>query len=367
LVFVLPLLGLAVLPLLGLTALSATPAIALAPRVPPAAPAARLAYATGTEHSSPAVWVANVSGGEAKRLGLGLQPLISPNGQLVAASAFGTVVGTQEQGPSIVVYSTAAAAPLNELSLATATAQPLAWSLDSRYLAVFMQSTAVTNVAQTSGLAVIDTTTGAVTTIAHGQIYGASFAQDGSDRIVYGRTPSLSSSAPSNLYVSNPDGSGGRRLTSDGRSLNPVWGPRYIAYDRERLRRNDAPVFQIWLTSPSGGRARKLTNVRVRSLVSGLVPVDFSNNGSRLLAEFEGQDTSEAWTVLVSSGRARELIVRGESVVGGGISSDGRTVLIDEKSFEGPPSGGRVAQIPFAGGKRSRVLVAHASQGSWNR
>ena len=61
---------------------------------------------------------------------------------------FGTIVGPQEQGPAIVVYSTAAGAPLNTLSLDTATAQPLAWSPDSRYLAVFMQSNSVTNIAQ---------------------------------------------------------------------------------------------------------------------------------------------------------------------------------------------------------------------------
>ena len=204
-----------VLPLLALTALTAAPAVAGAhsePRPKLAVPG--LAYATGTERSSPAVWVANANGGQAKRLGLGLEPLISPNGQWVAASAFGAVVGTQEQGPAIVVYSTAAGAPLNELSLATATAQPLAWSSDSRYLAVFMQSNSVTNIAQGSGLAVIDTTTGAVTTIAHGQIYGASFAQDGSDRIVYGRAPSQSPSAPVNLYMSGPDGSGRRALTT---------------------------------------------------------------------------------------------------------------------------------------------------------
>jgi hypothetical protein len=353
---------------LALIALSAAPAIAGAHSEPPPRPTVpHLAYVTGTERSSPAVWVANASGGQAKRLGLGLEPLISPNGQWVATSAFGTVVGTQEQGPAIVIYpTTAAAAPLNELSLATATAQPLAWSPDSRYLAVFMQSNSVTNIAQGSGLAVIDTTTGAVTTIAHGQIYGASFAQDGSDRIVYGRAPSLSPSAPANLYMSAPDGSGRRALTTDGRSLNPVWGPQYIAYDREHLRRNYAPRYDIWLRAPGSSTARRLTNVPADKLVVGLVPIAFSANGSRLLSEFEGEDTSAAWTVRVPSGRARPITFRNQSVVGAGISSDGSTLLVDLGSFEAPPSAGRVASIPFAGG-RPKVLVAHGAQASWNR
>jgi hypothetical protein len=347
------------------TACSTAPAIAVAPSVPPAA-VARLTYLTETATSTPKVWIASVSGSERKLLGPGQQPLLAPNGQSVAAGLFGTVVGAQEQGPSMVIYPATGGAPTTYLNLATATATPLAWSPDSRYLAVMRQSTGVTNIAAGSGLDVIDTQTGTVASIAEGQIYGASFAQDGSDRVVFGRSLSLSPSAAANLYVSNPDGSGLRRLTSDGRSLNPIWGPRYIAYDHERLRRNYAPRYDIWLRSPSSSAARRLTNVPANKLVVGLVPIAFSASGSRLLAEFEGQDTSGAYAVNVVSGRAREVTVRGHAVQGAGISSDGSTLLIDENAFEQAPSNGRVATIPFAGGKRSKVLVAHASQGSWN-
>ena len=351
--------------LLSCAALSAAPAVAVAPSAVSMG-AVRLAYVTGTaQEPSPSVWIAEVSGREPRQLGAGVDPLLAPDGQSVAVGLFGATTNS-EQGPALAVYSALAAPALTYLNLASATATPLAWSPDSRYLAVSLQSTSVTDIARRSGLAVIDTTTGLVRTIAHGQISGASFAQDGSDRIAYARAPSLSLSAPVNVYVSAADGSARRALTRDGRSLNPVWGLRYIAYDRERLRAGDAPVFQIWLATPNGGGARRLTNVRVRSLVVGLVPIAFSSDGSRLLAEFEGQDTSEAWTVLVKSQRARRLSVRGQPVVGAGLSGDGRAVLIDEASFEGPPSDGRVAEIPFAGG-RSKVLVAHGAQASWNR
>lgn len=327
----------------------------------------RLAYVTGTARSTPTVWVATADGGQPTRLGPGLDPLLAPNGEAVAAGLFGATPNS-EQGSALGIYSTARPAkPTGEyLSLSTVTATPLAWSPDSRYLAVDEQSTAVTNSAAGSGLVVIDTSTGTMTTIARGQIYGASFAPDGSDRLVFARSPSLVLTAPTNLYTSGPDGSGVRPITHNGRSLNPVWGPRYIAYDRERPRKNDASVFQIWLASPSGGASRRLTGISVRALVEGLVPLEFSADGSRLLTQFEGQDTSEAWTVLVSSGRVHRLSVRGQPVMAAGISGDGRTVLIDEKGFEGPPSGGRVSSIPFVGG-RPRVLVAHGSQASWNR
>jgi hypothetical protein len=344
---------------------AALPVIDAPPSSPPAPAAERLAYVTGTIHSPSAVWVANSDGSQPKRLGVGGDPLISPNGQLVAASLFGATLNSEE-GPALAVYSATGAPSSEYLSLVTATAMPLAWSPDSRYVAVSLMSTAVSNIAKQSGLAVIDTQTGTVTTIMHGAISGASFAPDGSDRLVFARAPSLAVNAQTNIYLSQPNGAAISQLSHDGRSLNPVWGPSYIAYDRERLRRNDAPVYQIWLLAPSGGRARRLTNVHVRSLVVGLVPLAFSSDGSRLLAEYGGQDTSEAWAVRVPSGRAKRLTVRGQSVVGAGLSRDGSTVLIDEQGFEGPPSSGRVARMPFAGGRPS-VLVAHGSQGSWNR
>ncbi|HEX3519628.1 MAG TPA: hypothetical protein VHT29_11410 [Solirubrobacteraceae bacterium] len=338
------------------------PATDLVPVAPPA-----LTYVTGTARSLPAVWVAQADGSSPVRLGPGLDPVISPNGQAVAAGLFGTTANS-EQGPALGIYATGETGKLlgEYLSLAAVTVTPLVWSPDSRYLAVAVQSTAVRNAGARSGLAVIDTTSGTVTTIAHGQIYGASFAPGTSDRLVFARAPSLLLSAPTDLYTSMPDGSGLKQLTHDGRSLYPTWGARSIAYDRERPRRNDASVFQIWITPTNGGRSHRLTDLPARPLVSGLVPLAFSEDGSRLLAQYKGQDTSEAWTVRVPSGRARRITVHGQPVQAAGLSRDGSTVLVNEKGFEGPPSEGRVAAIPFAGG-RPRVLVAHGSQAGWNR
>jgi hypothetical protein len=351
-------------------ALLAAPIAAANPAVdPPAAsPGPSLAYVTQTARSPATVWLTPVKGGARIRLGSGTQPLIAPGGQQVAASLSGTGGGS-ETGPALVVWGIGGA-PLTYFDLATVTATPLAWSRDLRYLAVELQSTAATNPASAnstsgSGLAVIDLGLHTVTMVARGQIYGASFAPNRSDRIVYARASSSSLSASVNLFLSNPDGSRVSALTRDGRSLNPVWGSRGIAFDKERLRGNDAPVYQIWLRSPSGSSVRRLTNIGVRSLASGLVPLAFSTDGKRLLAEFEGQDTSEAWTVRVLTGGARRLTVRGRSVVGAGISGNGRTLLIEEGSFLEEASAGRVSTVPFAGG-RSTVLISHGAQASWN-
>lgn len=321
-----------------------------------------IAYATQSGQAPPTVWTMRTDGSQKTKLGVGFSPLIAPSGRQVAASLFGT--GEHETGPALTIYSTTGAAPLQYLNLAGESATPLAWSPDGRYLAIDVQSTAIKNTARLSGLAIVDLQTGALKVIAHGQLYGASFAPNGSDEVVFGLSASQSLGARVNVLQSKADGSGMVPLTRDGRSLFPVWGPGAIAYDRERLRRNDAPIYQIWLRS-NNGRTRRLTNVRVRSLVSGLVPLAFSSDGTRLLTQFEGQDTSEAWTVRVPSGRARGLRVGGHSVQAAALSADGRTVLINGGGFLGPASEGRVATVPFAGGRQT-LLAAHGSQASWN-
>jgi WD40 repeat protein len=344
----------------GALASVAGAAVSLAPS-PAQSPT--IAYVTETAKTLPSVWTMRGDGSQKTRIGPGDSPLVSPSGTQVAVGLFGT--SPNETGPAIAIYSTTGAAPLTYLNLKTENATPLAFSPDGRYLAIGVQSTAIRGGAKLSGVAIVDLQANTLTVIAHGQPYGASFAPNGSDELVYGLAQSQTFTAPVNVFRSKADGTGTVALTRDGRSLLPVWGPAAIAYDRERPRRNDAPVYQIWLCSPTGARMRRLTNIRVRSLVSGLVPLAFSADGSRLLAQFGGQDTSEAWTVRVPSGSARRLTVRGRSVQAAGLSSDGATVLVDEGGFDGPASEGRVATMPFAGG-RSTVLVAHGSQASWN-
>jgi hypothetical protein len=348
----------------AIPAMLASRAIAAPSLAPSPPPQPTIAYVTQSGTSLPLVWTMRTDGSQKTSLGEGFSPQISPNAQQVAVSLFGA--GPSETGPALGVYSTTGGPRQTFLNLKGETAQPLGWSPDGRYLAVDVQSTALKRGAQLSGLGILDTQSSKLSMIAHGQLYGASFAPNGSDELVYGLARSQSLTARVNVYRAKPDGSGTVALTRDGRSLFPLWGPGAIAYDRERLRRNDAPVYQIWLRA-SSGRTRRLTNVRVRSLVSGLVPVAFSADGSRLLAQFVGQDTSEAWTVRVSSGRIHRLTRKGARLPlqAAGLSGDGATVLVDEGGLDGPASEGRVATVPFAGG-RTTLLAAQGSQASWN-
>lgn len=317
----------------------------------------RIAYVTGASASAPEVLIAASDGSHARRLGSGTDPLLAPNGAAVAAAS------TSSRGPALTIYSSSGSVTRRFFDIADATAHAQAWSPDSRYLAVMLSSTDPASDAA-SGLAVIDAKSGTARVIAHGPIYGASFAPGGSDKLVYASAASNAVRARVNLYVAAADGAGKVQMTHDGRSLNPVWGRRAIAFDHERLRRDAAPAYQVWLMSP-GGTLRQLTGLPVAPLMQGLVPLSFSQDGTRLLAEYEGLDTSQAWTITLSGGLAVRLEVGGHGVSGAAISQSGATVLIDQGGFLNPPNAGKVASLPFSGGA-PKLLITSGSDPSWN-
>jgi WD40 repeat protein len=313
---------------------------------------AQLTYVTGANGT---VWIADFDGRHPSRLGPGTQPLISPDGLHVAASLFSS------KGNALVVYSPGARTRRYfDISKQSATA--LSWSSTSRYLAV-----ALSNVNGTGGsLAIVDTQTRTVKTIATGSVCGASFSPDVPERLVYGIGPASAFCARSDIDVVAANGTGRTQITHGGRSLNPVWGARSVAFDRETLRHNDAPVYQIWLMQPDGIKAVQLTHIKVPVLLDGLVPRQYSGDGKRLLAQFEGQDTSETWTIDLRTNKALHRTVNHLDVTPGGLSFDGKTVLIDYGGFANPPSAGTVETIPFAGGGTAKVLVKHAGEPNWN-
>jgi hypothetical protein len=309
-----------------------------------------VAYVTGSAGSAPSVWLATANGTGAHRLGPGSQPLLAPNGSLVAAS----------DPTGLLLYSASGGAPRRYFEHTDATAVATAFSADSRYIAVVLTSTNPAS-ASSSGLAVIDTSTLASRIIARGQIYGASFAPD-NWRIAYASARSAALRARVDVHVIDADGSQAAQITHDGRSLNPVWGQPGIAFDRERLRADAEPAYQIWLMASDGSAARRLTRLAIPPLREGLVPISFSDAGSTLLAEYEGQDTSSAWILTLSSGVSTSL---GADLVGAGLSRAGGRALVDGGGFLNAPNQGVVESVPLGGG-RPRILVAHGSEPSWN-
>jgi hypothetical protein len=108
-----------------------------------------------------------------------------------------------------------------------------------------------------------------------------------------------------------------------------------------------------------------VTHLPIPPLLEGLVPIGFSSDGARLLAQYEGQDTSEAWVITPATGGARRLAIAWRAVTGAAISRDGTEALVDLGGYLNPPDAGAVESLPLAGGD-PRVLIAHGSQPSWN-
>jgi hypothetical protein len=329
----------------------------LVPGAGASASGAGIAYVTGNATGEPVVWVADASGKHARRLGQGTGPLLSPNGLTVAVTDFGA------SGHALTLYPADGGAATAYFNIAQANADALAWSPDSRYLAVSLTGDNLPSLSG-YGLAIIDTETGTEQMVASGVIYGASFAPGYSDTLVYARASSLSAKAGTNVFTVAANGTGRRQITRDGRSADPVWGTRGIAFDREKLRK-DAPLDQIWLMAANGTHRRQITHVAVGPLVEGLVPLAFSADGTRLAAEFEGEDTSVGYSVSILTRRATQLKVGHEAVSAWGVASNGRSVLISVGGFEAPPSTAKIERIPFSGGHPTR-LIAHGNYPSWN-
>lgn len=332
-------------------AVAAVLAAALAALPSPAG--ATLAYVRNAETSRPAVWVARDDGSNPRRLASGTAPHVSPDGLQVAFAA------GREASEVRVVPAAGGAAK----TVVTGVRDPasVSWAPDGSHLAVVTGP-------EVGGqeLTIVDLATGAAAAVARGYIYGASFSPDGK-RVVLGLAKSSRYPVRSDLFVVPVTGGRRMRLTSEGRSLEPVWGPRTIVFVRERRprRRNDAWKNELYTVAPGGRPPQRLTRTTVPFLLSGLQPLAWSADGTRLLAEYGGQDTSDAWTVDPATGRARDLDGRFDGVVGFGLSRDGSTVLAATGGFE-PGPGHDVVAVPYGGGGTT-VLARKAALPSWSR
>jgi hypothetical protein len=318
----------------------------------------RIAYVS---FPSQTAWTSRLDGGERVKLGAGASPLVAPDGASIALVPAGARVEPLK-GAALELLSGDAALDLQLGEAAVQELEPLAFSPDSRYLAVSLATFNSQGFAVPSGLAVLDTMSGTLTTIAKGVPTGASFNPNGSDELVYGTASSQQTSARANLFIWSPDGSS-RQITTDGRSLKPVWGAQYIAYAHEHPRRDNAPLTQIWLRTPTAA-GRQLTHLPVNYLQGGVTPVAFSHSGSRLLANFGGEDLDEAWVFSLPSGRAHQVKVRRDTLVDPvGISADGTTVLLEASLGAGSPVS---IYTESASGGAPKLIVAHASEASWS-
>jgi hypothetical protein len=217
-------------------------------------------------------------------------------------------------------------------------------------------------------LVLINVVSGAQRVVAQGFFSGFSFSSDGSE-LVYSRAGSEKYPPRSDVFRVSTGGGKPVRLTSDRRSLDPLWGPNgKIVFVKllEAKKRKYGPKNELYLMNPQGKGVKRLTHTKVGPLLQGLFPTDWSANGKRILAEFGGQDTSYAVGVNATTGAQHPIGKAGEvGFVGTGLSADGKTVLGFEGGFD-PINKHDVVSVPYGGGKPT-VLAKNAYKPSWSR
>jgi WD40-like Beta Propeller Repeat len=315
-----------------------------------AAPAhATLTYVKNPGNGAPSrVYVADNNGKHPHRIGKGRAPVVSPDGRWVAWVAPGS--------PERVLMRLADRSRKPRKVAQSAVIGDLSFSPDAKSLGIVLATR----------LWIYDIHDRTSVKAASGNIRGFSFAPD-SKSVAFGTSGRNDAfGAPADLYSFDIANKSRRRITRDRKSLNPLWGTNGIIHDRQKTRENDGPSFNLFEIQPDGGSLRRITSLRAVPLLSGLVPLELSANGKRLLAQLEGQDTRAGFAVNPSSGKVR-LLGKGleNGFVAADLTADGRTVL-GNTGGQVPDNKHNVVTMPYRGGK-PKVLVRHATDPDWSR
>ena len=205
--------------------------------------------------------------------------------------------------------------------------------------------------------------------VARGYFQGVDFSPKG-DYIVYARARADRFPYRSDIFRAPTDTGRPTPLTTDHRSQYPLIFPadERIAFVKlvDAKRRRYGPKNEIYVMRSDGRRVRRLTRTKVDPLLTGLVPIDLSDDGTRLLAQFGGQDTSYAQAVNAVSGRQRPVEKRLErGLIATAVTADGRTILGATGGYE-PDAEHLIVAVSW-GGKRVRVLARNGFNPHWNR
>jgi dipeptidyl aminopeptidase/acylaminoacyl peptidase len=318
-----------------------------------AAPAqGKLVYVKQVATASPVVYVATDKGKQQRRLGTGRAPAISPDGRWVA---FIAVPGGGSSRETVVLQKLKSGS--QRFVMRSKAIASVRFSADSRRIAA---------VANGKRIRVYDIAHDKRRIAAAGDIRGYSWAPD-SKRVVYGEAASDDFQADSDLYVARAmGGADPDRLTTSRDAVNPVWGPEEIFFDRFVKREDDAPAYNLFAVDPATKDVRRLTDLTIPPLVSGLVPLEVSADSRRMLSVFTGTDSQVGFTVNTRTGDTRAVDRDFETgIVGFDLSADGRTIL----GHTGGPDPGNahdVITVPYAGGDPT-VLVEDAAYPDWTR
>lgn len=232
---------------------------------------------------------------------------------------------------------------------------------------------ATLTIVDAAGLFVVDPATGRRRVVVGGRnLWQISFSPDGR-AVAYARSNGRGGAAfRIDIFVVRLSDGVTTRLTRDGRSASPLWGPEWIVYQRLRWAGGIAPLGRLWLMRPDGSGkrlfARGAEGRRGGFPVFGLDPLALSKDGRHLLAcqAFEFGCPRVTFTVPGGQRYGFPKLTRLERKRGAtpvDLSRDGARVLVDVGSPHDDRDHG-IYQIPFEGGKL-RLLARNAIEASW--
>jgi hypothetical protein len=240
-------------------------------------------------------------------------------------------------------------------------------------------------------LATIDVASDEVTRLVKGKLFGWSLSPNGK-QIVFARAANpqadMAHRPGADLFVVGVDGGAPKRLTETGDAIEPVWGPKSIAFAkviscfgrggglrppaqaaRMDCFNNSWGRDEIWRIQPDGTGRTPITAALPREFQNqgciGLIPIDWSEDGRALLAAWRCEFSDSPVAVDLDTGAPRALPWWAAETAG--LSRDGRFALVrTDTGPETPPAKETVLIFPYAGGK-PKLVARGARDPSWNR
>jgi Tol biopolymer transport system component len=257
-----------------------------------------LVYVRGNGISASSVWIADVNGAHSRRLTRGSLGVITPDGRTVAISR-------GREGIYVVSSDGKGLRRLTARKL-----RPQAWSQDGKTLVATVETEHAV-----PELVGIDGDSGRVRTIARGSIYGFDF-EPGGDELVYSRAPEATFEGicgdQFDLFVVKVDGGTPRRITHDGLSAFPAWGPSRIAYARFQASTSisECSAPGVWTVDPDGSSPRPVVARAPDSIVLrgfyGFQPLAWLDD-ERVLVGLRSDSGTEGAVVDTRTHRVRRL------------------------------------------------------------
>jgi WD40 repeat protein len=310
-----------------------------------AAPCSRtsqLAYSAAKQSGEKAmIWLANANGSDRRALLRAEDPVLSPNGEMVAVTKF--------DGSAGLGLFTACGGLIGQFFSSHDTITGVAWSPDSSIVAAVVAANPQLAPFREK-LELIQVATGRVTQVATGFLSGwggPTFSAAPSHRLAYANVVKRGGKA--NIWSVTP-GHSSVQLTRRGTNQYPVWGPQGLLYQHAL---NDG---KSYLDLLAGGHSSTVMKLEAW-------PVAVSSDGTHLAAESAA--CGVVWPVSVNLSTRKIVHQFPTSFAPYGISPSGRSILISGSTPSADCGGPRsvIETVPFSGGKPT--FVADGTDPSW--